>query len=112
MLWSCAFHSLLLTRDLGATEGRVEAYPVSACLRIPFTVPCWPVSTWARVPFVGWLRVRRTSYIPPVPAGSARFHHSLTAGAKSLFYRILGSAAWIRDFHDETSSPEDILRHS
>jgi len=26
--------------------------------------------------------------------------------------RIRGSAAWIRDFHEETSSPEDILCHS
>jgi hypothetical protein len=26
--------------------------------------------------------------------------------------RSRGSAAWIRDFHEETSSPEDILRHS
>ena len=45
---------LLITHATwGATKDRVEAYPVSACLRIPLTAPGGPISRWARVPSVG-----------------------------------------------------------
>jgi hypothetical protein len=38
---------LLITHATwGATKDRVEAYPVSARLRIPLTAPCWPISRW------------------------------------------------------------------
>jgi hypothetical protein len=81
---------LLIThaRDLGATEGRVEAYPVSACLRFALTVPCWPISTRARVPLIGWLARMRNLYIPPAPARSVRFHRSRPEGLKSKRARL------------------------
>jgi|HubBroStandDraft_6_1064221.scaffolds.fasta_scaffold00480_12 hypothetical protein len=69
---TCAFHSLITVtqaRDLGAMEGRVEAY--SFQLVLDSLTPCWPISKWPQfcahgVPFT-FLQYPRAPFASIVP---------------------------------------------